>query len=328
MVADRVDLPFVKDGEVEHGRVGWVAPTGHPTVCPPIGPTPYFHDRKVDPFFAGWQVLAEFSATPWRQHTPFRATAPVDTSGSGVINRSGSNPDNHRVAVEFSVGANGEWDGGAAKFHTFRGSASQPERNDWEFDRLLRASVDERPDALGEIIAQDKEFLTYFMDLLSFGPASHPATTKVMHAASLIGLFCVQYWKNRYKRVRPAHLFPGLLPPVATPGHSSFPSGHATQAQLVFRCLLQLLSKVPIGSSAQSPYTIANPAAGRLARRIARNREIAGLHYPSDSAGGRYLADKIFNNILDLAVNPLPGTDPPAMPLYREMVSAATQEWS
>ena len=152
-----------------------------------------------------------------------------------------------------------------------------------------------------------------------------------MHAASLIGLFCVQYWKNRYKRVRPAQLFPGLLPPVATPGHASFPSGHATQAQLVFRCLLQLMSKKLIGSSTQSPYTIADPAAGRLARRIARNREIAGLHYPSDSAGGRYLADKIFNNILALAVTPLPETEPTAyvidMPLYQAMVSEATQEW-
>jgi hypothetical protein len=36
----------------------------------------------------------------------------------------------------------------------------------------------------------------------------------------------------------------------------------------------------------------------QLALRIARNREIAGLHYPTDSVGGRTLANQIFGNLL------------------------------
>jgi hypothetical protein len=32
-----------------------------------------------------------------------------------------------------------------------------------------------------------------------------------------------------------------------------------------------------------------------MADRIARNREVLGLHYPSDSAAGKQLADETFN---------------------------------
>ena len=320
IIADRVDLPFVKDTGVETGRVGLVLPAGTPPVCPPIGP-PFFRDRKVDPFFAGWQVLAEFSATDWRAQTPIFNSA----SASGTILRRHGQPDGDRVVVTMAS------DGNSAKFETVTGPvAGPPQPSDWEFDRLVRAYVDERPDAMGEIVAQNSEFLTYFMDLLSFGPSSHPATTKVMQAASLIGLFCCQYWKNKYRRVRPAQLFPGLLPPVATPGHAAFPSGHATQAHLVYKCLWSLLPAAGIGGTANSPYTIAAPALERLARRIARNREIAGLHYPSDSVAGRHLANKIFNNILLKAVDGvgMPLVFAVDMPIYRRLVVKAQQEWT
>jgi membrane-associated phospholipid phosphatase len=147
-----------------------------------------------------------------------------------------------------------------------------------------------------------------------------------MQAASLTGLFACQYWKNQYKRVRPAQLFPGLLPPIATPGHASFPSGHATQARLVFRCLLSVLPTAPFAGTGTGTASLARMfgfAGEQLAQRIARNREIAGLHYPSDSRGGQLLADKLFDNILKPAAAPSSS----AMPVYKGLVAAAKKEW-
>ena len=126
-------------------------------------------------------------------------------------------------------------------------------------------------------------------------------------------------------------MFPGLLPPIATPGHASFPSGHATQAQLVFRCLSSVLASPPppptpplvVGGSL-SLQEMFDRAGKELAIRIARNREIAGLHYPSDSLGGQILADKLFNNIL----NPAAEAASSPMPAYQRLVVLARREWA
>ena len=55
-----------------------------------------------------------------------------------------------------------------------------------------------------------------------------------------------------------------------------------------------------------------------LAIRIARNREIAGLHYPSDSASGRTLAETIAPFLTGMA----------AGSWFANSVAAAKGEWS
>jgi hypothetical protein len=52
-----------------------------------------------------------------------------------------------------------------------------------------------------------------------------------------------------------------------------------------------------------------------LSHRIARNREIAGLHYPSDSHAGRELARQTFA-ILQKG------------PLFQKLLVDATAEWT
>jgi hypothetical protein len=56
---------------------------------------------------------------------------------------------------------------------------------------------------------------------------------------------------------------------------------------------------------------------GTLATRIARNREIAGLHYPSDSADGRALAVTIEPFLTGMGTNTW----------FGKAVTAAKGEW-
>jgi membrane-associated phospholipid phosphatase len=151
------------------------------------------------------------------------------------------------------------------------------------------------------------------MALLTITPGTHPNTYRVLHIASLIGSFGALYFKNRYPRPRPSHVCPALLPPIPVPGHPAFPSGHATQAHLMARCIRKVLEP-------PAPVAVDHVVYARtlraLARRVARNREIAGLHYPSDSEGGRVLADALFAE-MDVA----------AMAVFQQTVTDAKVEW-
>jgi hypothetical protein len=84
------------------------------------------------------------------------------------------------------------------------------------------------------------------------------------------------YYKGTFNRPRPSQLCPALAPPIAVPGHASFPSGHATQSMLMALCLIDVLPVVPTPNTAGNVW---EEDLKVLAHRIARNREIAGLHY-------------------------------------------------
>ena len=77
---------------------------------------------------------------------------------------------------------------------------------------------------------------------------------------------------------------------ILTPGHGSFPSGHATETFMSALVLLRLLQNSTI-----SPYSVPADQASwalqlmRLASRVAMNRTVAGVHFPVDSAAGAVL---------------------------------------
>jgi len=83
--------------------------------------------------------------------------------------------------------------------------------------------------------------------------------------------------KERFNRVRPNALFPFLSTTIEVPQHPAYPSGHATQAYFI---AFMLGAAVP----EQADVFMTD------AERIAENREIAGVHYPSDSAAGKIIA--------------------------------------
>jgi acid phosphatase (class A) len=85
--------------------------------------------------------------------------------------------------------------------------------------------------------------------------------------------------------VRPDKLDPTLTPLIDVPEHPAYPSGHSTQAHAVAFLLTAL-----------APDQKAKFESDAL--RVAVNREIAGVHYPSDSAAGRLLARQIVDLML------------------------------
>lgn len=182
---------------------------------------------------------------------------------------------------------------------------------------LLELARNERADALTEILGQKDEFGSYFMGLVGASPSSHPATHRVVVGASLIALHAAVFFKAAWNLARPSEFHPGLFPPFEIPGHPSFPSGHATQARLIALCLKQVLAP---------PSGRLEDARGRaldaLAARIARNREIAGVHTAQDSEAGRQLGAAVATVLAAMAARE---SD---CPRVQAMFAAATAEWA
>lgn len=93
------------------------------------------------------------------------------------------------------------------------------------------------------------------------------------------------YFKATFMRGRPGKCCnpspePMFPPPHrAHPAHPAYPSGHATQAYAVAYLYVHMFPDADWHELILS-----------TARRVAKNREIAGLHYASDTEAGRELA--------------------------------------
>src|SRR5262249_20336448 len=123
-------------------------------------------------------------------------------------------------------------------------------------------------------------------------------TYDLMAIALHVGQFQVMHYKRMANkqnpqdiegrgRPRPSQLSPALMPPIEVPGHASYPSGHATEAYLISKCLAAVMPQE--ASTAYDSTDAESTALERLAQRVARNREVLGLHYRSDSEAGRIL---------------------------------------
>jgi membrane-associated phospholipid phosphatase len=112
------------------------------------------------------------------------------------------------------------------------------------------------------------------------------------------------------------------MPPIAVPGHAAFPSGHATAAYLISGLLARVMPAAVTADLQPVPASGNTTAASlltRLAERIARNREVLGLHYKSDSLAGQFLAQ----HTLDLL-----GLCPTAKVLLGAGAGGARHEWA
>jgi len=177
----------------------------------------------------------------------------------------------------------------------------------------LAEIVDYRPGVALEALAQRNGIIDYFRTILSFTSSTHPMTFGLAAIAIRIGEFQVMHYKAKYNRPRPSRLSPRLAPLIEVPGHASYPSGHSTQAHLVARCLEEVMP-VEVALPGAAPDEKAFGPLQCLADRIARNREVMGLHYPSDSSAGKKLADGTFELLKEC-------------PAVQEMIARAKSEW-
>ena len=159
-----------------------------------------------------------------------------------------------------------------------------------------------REAALPEIVRQNTGFQMYFCSQLGIYPRTYPESYLMLKVVARIGELAMVKLKYRYKAVRPSQIYPRLTPPLPVAPHASYPSGHATISHL-----MALMAKEIVPDLDDAAY--------RLARRIARNREIAGLHFWWDSRAGELAAGDIFDIIKNLS-------------RYTGAVAKAQAEWA
>lgn len=184
-----------------------------------------------------------------------------------------------------------------------------------EIEYLRSLMENDRAGYMAEIVAQHDNAPFYWISLLGMTNGSKPASLKLLQMAMRIGEMTAVYYKEVYKRVRPSTICPGLAPPFGPPGHPAFPSGHSLQGWLITYSLMEVTRPAPTADS------IYKKQLKWLAKRVAVNRERAGLHYPSDSLGGRYLAQQIFDNLLKVNHNNLYG-------IFYQALLDAKAEWN
>ena len=170
------------------------------------------------------------------------------------------------------------------KIETYPG----PDDTQKELEDLLKKQHDHKQQKRRreEILREATGTIPQFHRVMLFSPGSHPNTYMLLRAMTLVGSIVVMHYKNKFKRPRPSQLEPELRPIIEIPGHPAYPSGHSTQAHLVAKALSTVAGNPEIG---QELFKIAG--------RIGKNREWAGVHYASDTDAGEQLARLVFVHV-------------------------------
>lgn len=136
------------------------------------------------------------------------------------------------------------------------------------------------------LLGQRNWIAVYFMHHIGLAPVQHRPLLDLMDAALNVVMLPIFTIKNTAQIPRPWVLEPRLDPPRIDKGplwHSSFPSGHATQAHACARLLGKL-----VGADANLQGNL-----DQLAAVIAGNREKAWVHTALDSAAGRVIGNAL-----------------------------------
>jgi hypothetical protein len=142
-----------------------------------------------------------------------------------------------------------------------------------------------RGERLNEILPEITPQFPLWTAVANLSMQRTPRTLELIDCGLRFTSSVVQQFKHQFTCPRPNEYSALIQPIIVTPGHRSFPSGHATQAFFVAR-LLQLLA------GERCPPSMEKQLQAQAAR-IAQNREVAGVHFPADSLAGRLLGDTL-----------------------------------
>lgn len=178
-------------------------------------------------------------------------------------------------------------------------------------ERLMACKKD-RPIKAGSILSQAESVqglaagLMALMEVREPVKLARPMTAKVLNAANDDLMAAIFYCKSKFNAARPSAYLPELAPMFAKPdplypGHPGYPSGHAAQSRMVALIYAHLFPELK-GQLIE------------LADDVAFNREVAGVHFRSDSIAGQQLAEQV----VELLV---------ANPVFANMLRLARVEW-
>ena len=161
-----------------------------------------------------------------------------------------------------------------------------PPRSAPEARELLSRKFERSIARVEEIKAESHDPTFRFWQVANTDPAMCPDQVLFLNQVIAEAEPLILRIKSEFNRARPNVALPEISPVIPVPWHAAYPSGHATQAHLLYLVF-------------ETWYPSKAYEFERLAFRIADNREVAGVHYRSDSEAGRSLARHIFRQYID-----------------------------
>ena len=142
-----------------------------------------------------------------------------------------------------------------------------------------------REERASEILTQIDNQYCIWGSIVSFHADRMRHTKELIDAALQMAVIVEMRFKHELACWRPSDYSYQVQPMITTPGHGSLPSGHCTQAYVVYELAKALLNTMREGEA----YRSINRQFHRVAQRISTNRVVAGVHFPVDNVAGRIL---------------------------------------
>jgi len=140
-----------------------------------------------------------------------------------------------------------------------------------------------RSERSAEILTQIDGQGPFWAALLPARLALLPFLQEVLTAVLQVTVVIEMRFKHLFACPRPLDWSPQVQPMITTPGHGTYPMGHATQVFAAAHVLKVLLRDAVAPSALSADWLL---QVDRLAWRVAENRVVAGVHFPVDLWGG------------------------------------------